>query len=359
MNILFFNACHDARLFGVERWMLNLARALHERGHAIGFAAPPESALLRAAQEHGLRALPLPVTGFFPTAACLRALLRKHAVQACCVYTFPEVRLAALARLGLPVRLLMRRGTMGDVRDCWSERWLLRVSGATIVTGSQALKKDFCSVGWLASERVAVLPHGLDAAAYANVQPAAGLPPASVRVVYAGRLHAEKGTDVLLEAWRLVHQAEPEARLLFVGATADERHSALLKKIGIADVCDFAGYADDIKPWLATGDLFVLSSPQEGASYALLQAQAAGLPVVATRGGGNPELTRENETALLVLSNDAPALAAALLELIRQPERRKQMGVAARAFVAENFSWDVAVQKFLAVADSGFPSIGK
>ena len=359
MNILFFNACRDARLFGVERWMLNLARALHERGHAIGFAAQPKSALLRAAEEHGLSALPLPVTGFFSTASRLRALLRQHAVQACCVYTFPEVRLAAFARLGLPVRLLMRRGTMGDIRDCWSERWSLRMSDATIVTGSQALKKDFCSVGWLAPERVAVLPHGLDAAAYANVQPVADLPPASVRVVYAGRLHAEKGTDVLLEAWRLVHQAEPEARLLLVGATADERHAALLKKFGIVDVCAFAGYADDIKPWLAAGDLFVLPSPQEGASYALLQAQAAGLPVVATRGGGNPELTRENETALLVPPNDAPALAAALLELIRQPGRRRQMSAAARAFIAENFSRDAAVRSFLAAAGAGFPSLGK
>ncbi len=364
MNILFFNAYREAGLYGVERWMLNLGRALRQHGHWVGLAAQPQSALLRAAGQAGLVALPLRRDGARACSAAwsLRDLLRRHDVHACCVYTFPELRLAALARLGLPVRLLMRRGSLGDVRNCRSDRWTLRVSGAEIVTGSQALKADFCTVGWLAPERVHIVPHGLEAAAYAGLAPAGGLPPARVRVVYAGRLHPLKGTDVLLEAWRQVLHAEPGARLLLVGEDVGGRYAAQAARLGIAEGCDFAGYAEDIQPWLAAADLFVLPSPQEGASYALLQAQAAGLPAVATRVGGNSELTREDETALLVPAGRPEALAAALLALIRQPDRRRQMGAAARAFIAEQFTWAEAVRKFVEVAGGAavrFPDPGK
>lgn len=354
MNILFFNSYQAAGLYGVERWMLNLGCALRQSGHWVGVAAQPQSAMLRVAHELDLVALPLRMDGAGDLAAArhLRALLRRHAVQTCCLYTFAELRLAALARLGLPVKLLMRRGSLGDVRNRRSDRWTLRLSGADIVTGSQALKADFCAVGWLAPARVHVLPHGLDLAAYAAIKPVACLPPASARVMYAGRLAPFKGTDVLLQAWRQVQQVEPGARLLLVGDGADGRYVAMATQLGIAAGCDFAGYAQDLKPWLAAADIFVLPSPQEGASYALLQAQAAGLPVVATNVGGNPELTRANETALLVPPEDPAALAAALLVLIRQPDRRRQMGAAARAFIAEHYALAVAVDKFLEAAGS-------
>jgi glycosyltransferase involved in cell wall biosynthesis len=365
MNILFFNSCRDAGLYGVERWMLNLGGALRQQGHWVGVAAQPACAMLRVAQASGLAALPLGMAGAWdlPAVWQLRTLLRCHAVQTCCVYTFAELRLAALARCGLPVRLLMRRGSLGDVRNRQGDRWTLRLSGADIVTGSQALKADFCSVGWLAPQLVHVLPHGLDLAAYVSVKPATGLPPARVRVAYAGRLDPLKGTDVLLEAWRQVQLVEPGVRLLLVGDGAGGRYAGRAAQLGIAAGCDFVGYAEDLKPWLAAADIFVLPSLQEGASYALLQAQATGLPVVATRVGGNPELTHENETALLVPPANPEALAAALLELIRQPERRRQMGAAARVFMAEHFSLAVAVRTFLeaagAASTKGFPSPGK
>jgi glycosyltransferase involved in cell wall biosynthesis len=104
-----------------------------------------------------------------------------------------------------------------------------------------------------------------------------------------------------------------------------------------------------VRDYLAAMDLFVLSSVTEGLAMTLLEAMSAGLPVVATRVGGNPEVVAEGETGLLVPARDARALADAVGSLLDDPARAAAMGAAGRARAHAVFSLDAMVQSYDAV----------
>jgi glycosyltransferase involved in cell wall biosynthesis len=339
MNILFMNNVKGPGIYGIERWMLAMAEQLRQIGHRPLLAARRDSDLLRAAQAQGLPCLPFRLHAGFGwiDALRLRRFLKRERIDGVLAKNYKHLRVAARARTGLPVALLCRRGASGDVADTWRHR--LALGGADgIVVPSAALQKEFCRAPWLDAKRVFVMPHEIDVAAAAATPPVAGLPPCACRVVFAGRLAPIKGTDVLLRAWRAVQPQAPEARLLLVGDSEGVDYRRMAEELGIADSVDFAGFQADAKPWIAAAGLLVLPSRSEGAGFVLLEAMALGLPCVGSRVGGIPEYIAEGETGRLVPPDEVEALAAALMELIHDPDRRRQMGEAARRRVRERFS---------------------
>jgi glycosyltransferase involved in cell wall biosynthesis len=146
------------------------------------------------------------------------------------------------------------------------------------------------------------------------------------------RLKAPKDGVTLARALR---KLEPGAyRAAIVGDGPDR--TAVAAELG--DAGELLGERDDVAEQLARADVFVLSSRSEGLPMAILEAMAAGLPVVATAVGGIPELVADGETGLLVPPGDADALAEALRRLVADPELRRRLGDAARTRVEERFS---------------------
>ena len=193
-------------------------------------------------------------------------------------------------------------------------------------------------------ERLHVLPMGVDRAAFAPPRPreprSGGL-----RVLTVARLVEIKGIAYALQAFARLHAGDPDARYDVVGdgpLRADlERLAA---ELGVASAVTFHGALgpDAVRPLLWDADVFVLPSvtvegDQEGQGVVLLEAQAAGVPVVATDTGGLPGTLLSGRTGLLVPEREAGALAAALEELAGDPGRRAAMGAAGRAHVAERF----------------------
>jgi glycosyltransferase involved in cell wall biosynthesis len=148
----------------------------------------------------------------------------------------------------------------------------------------------------------------------------------------------EKGHDVLIDAMRLLGTAAPAATLLLLGdgplRGAVERSVA---RLGLADRVIFAGGRRDVDRLLPACDLVVLPSREEGVPVSALEAMACGLPVVATRVGGTPEVVEEGRTGLLVPPCDARAIAAAVLHLLRNPERARSLGKEGRDRVLARF----------------------
>jgi glycosyltransferase involved in cell wall biosynthesis len=107
----------------------------------------------------------------------------------------------------------------------------------------------------------------------------------------------------------------------------------------------FLGHRDDAREWLAGCDAYVNSSISEGVSLTILEGMAAGLPVIATRVGGTPEVVNES-CGRLIPSRDPGALATALLELAREPVLRQQLGHAARGRVETRFTMDRMVSEY-------------
>jgi glycosyltransferase involved in cell wall biosynthesis len=125
----------------------------------------------------------------------------------------------------------------------------------------------------------------------------------------------------------------------------EQRLKEMAEKLGLGERVHFVGYQQDIWTWLAACDVFALSSDWEGMPNAVLEAMAAGLPVVATAVGGTPDVVVQGTTGLLVPPDDATALAAALDRLIHDPDLRRMMGAAGRQRVRARFSAQQMVER--------------
>jgi glycosyltransferase involved in cell wall biosynthesis len=205
------------------------------------------------------------------------------------------------------------------------------------------------------AERSVVIRTGIDAASFAVARPAVG---EAAEVVAVGRLRAPKDSLTLIRALALLRGS---FHATLVGSGPDQRAvEDEVRRANLTGSVLLAGERDDVPELLASSAIFVLSSRSEALPVSVLEAMAAGLPVVATRVGGVPELVVEGETGLLVASADPPALAAALQRLLDDPELRAQFGAAGRARVEEHFALDSFLESHLdlyrrALAARGLP----
>ena len=154
-------------------------------------------------------------------------------------------------------------------------------------------------------------------------------------VVCVGRLCYQKGQKPLLEAWRLVHRALPEATLLLVGDGEDEAELRAMAPGGV----EFVGARSDVASWFAAADLVVQPSRYEALSFSVLEALSVGRSVVAFDGIGM-RTAIGSEGGALVPMDDAPALAHEILLRLRDPDRCAREGEAGRARVLSRFTVD-------------------
>jgi glycosyltransferase involved in cell wall biosynthesis len=175
------------------------------------------------------------------------------------------------------------------------------------------------------------------------------------------QLIPRKGHALLLEAWPLIHKRCPDARLLLFGSgplqaelEAELRDEARHHHTGhdhagqnLATTVTFAGFRPDLRDFLGRIDLLVHPAAREGLGISLLEAQAAGVPVVAFAAGGVPEAVADGDTGLLVEPGNAAGLAEAVILLLDDPNWRRQLGAAAAERIRTRFSPDRMVEAYL------------
>ena len=174
-----------------------------------------------------------------------------------------------------------------------------------------------------------------------------GLPQDRFILLFVGLLVPVKGIDVLLEAMQRVD----DPRLLCVLVGDGELRRDLQWQAedgGLGEQVIFAGRqpSQEIPVWMQAADLLILPSRSEGRPNVVLEAQACGLPVIATRVGGTPELICDGENGLLVESGDPDGLARGIGELMDDPERRQQLGQAGRyTILQDGLTWDTCANR--------------
>jgi glycosyltransferase involved in cell wall biosynthesis len=178
-----------------------------------------------------------------------------------------------------------------------------------------------------------------------------GLPADAPLIAMVSRLNRERGIDFkgveyFLDAAALVASRCPDARFLVLGdGPCREEFERDARQRGLAGRVVFVGFRKDVTRWLTQVTLSVLPSLSEGLSNAVLESMAAGVPAVATRVGGNPELVVDGVTGLLVPPRDAGALAAAMCRLLAQSAVARRFGQAARQRALDHFSIEHMVQE--------------
>jgi phosphatidyl-myo-inositol dimannoside synthase len=196
-------------------------------------------------------------------------------------------------------------------------------------------------------------------------RPAPAGTPRPPTVISVSRLVRRKGHDVLLEAWPGVLAAVPDARLVLVGiGPMFDRLARAAAAPALSGSVRLTGYLPrpDLAATLAAADVFVLPCRDdrgglqtEGLGLAILEASAAGLPVVVGRSGGTGDAVRDGRTGLLVRAEDPAELTAALVELLRDPDRARAMGRAGHRWVTEAWTWPSSVRSLAGVLSGGEP----
>jgi len=189
-----------------------------------------------------------------------------------------------------------------------------------------------------------LIPNGIPTDEYApdpdrraQWRQAHGIEPHATVLVHVGRFAPPKNHALLVEAFAQVRADTPLYLLLVGGGELQDAVREQVAALGLESRVRFLGVRADVADILRASDMFVLSSRVEGNPLSVMEAMAAGLPVVSTAVGGVPELVREGETGLLVPSEDAGALARAVQVLVDDPVRRQAMGAAARRDAVSRF----------------------
>jgi len=166
------------------------------------------------------------------------------------------------------------------------------------------------------------------------------LPPGEPRIGSAvGQLEPLKGVDVLVRAFARITAAYPGATLVIGGEGSQcEALTALAEELGVSDRVHLIGYLDEPAPLLAALDVHVSPSLTEGLGTATAQAMALGVPVIATAVGGSGDVVTDGVTGVLVAPGDAGVLAAAMLDLLGDPDRMRALAEAGRADIAARHS---------------------
>jgi glycosyltransferase involved in cell wall biosynthesis len=177
-----------------------------------------------------------------------------------------------------------------------------------------------------------------------------GLKKDNLAVVCVAQFIPRKDHHGLIEAWSDVVGVCPDARLLLFGRGPEEENlQKIVQQSVLGSTVHFAGFRDDLRQFIGCADVLVHPALSEGLGIALLEAQAAGVPVVATRVGGIPEAVADGKSGSLVEPGDTDKLARALIRLLRDADLRQRLGEGGRVHVANNFGTTAMIAGNLAV----------
>jgi glycosyltransferase involved in cell wall biosynthesis len=331
-------------VYGGARQVLWLARGLQRRGVGTTLVCPQASDMVFQAERAGVPVRPLPMAGDLdlPFIGRFADLLREIKPDLVHVHSRRGADWMggmAARRVGLPA-VLSRRVDRPERK--LTARFRYR-SYARIVAISRAIYGQLESVG-LSTARLALIRSAVEPAltdptwTRERLCREYELDPRVQLVGCVAQLIERKGHALLLQAWRQVVHDCPTARLLLFGQgpLAGEIRRQIAK-LGLGNSVVMAGFRPDLPTFLGRLDLVVHPALEEGLGLALLEAQAAAVPVVAFRAGGVPETVADGRTGYLVKAGDTEALAIAMTELLQNEERRQACGEAAWQWVAHEF----------------------
>jgi glycosyltransferase involved in cell wall biosynthesis len=328
------------------------------RGHRVALVAHPEGELRRRA-ETLVETVPLAAHGEVDLRAAwqLSRLLKRWHPDAVHAHDPHGVALGALAlSIGAPDSnpiLVAARRVDFHIRGNAFSRWKYR-QVTCFVAASQAIAAMLAEDG-IPPDRITTIHEGIDVdrvqhTPVANIHEEFWMPAGVPVVGNIAALVGHKGQKHLVDAAPLVLRQVPEAHFLILG---DGELRPLLerqiKELHLEKRVLLPGFRTDVLSLLKAFDVFVMSSVTEGLGTSLLDAMAAGRPIVATRAGGIPEVVIDGETGLLVPIRDHVRLADAIVRLLKDPRVRDRLGAAGLRRVRAHFSVDRMVDETLAM----------
>jgi glycosyltransferase involved in cell wall biosynthesis len=354
---------------GLERMVIDLARAQHAAGRSVQVAC-----LYRhGALAHELQACGIPVTACGKrTGLDLAALRRLREVLGAAPGAVVHTHNAnthyhvALVALGLPLlRIVNTRHGMGQANPGSRAEWLYRrsmVRTDAVAAVCEAARARFEAQGVRPRTRLVAIPNGIhverfrpaDAEARHALRAALQLPASMPVMGTVGRLNPVKDQALMLDAVARLRARGVDVALAVAGdGPLREALAAQVERLGLQDRVRLLGDRDDVPALLRGLDVFALSSRSEGYSMALLEACAAGLPIVATDVGGNREIVFDGRNGRLVGAGDVEAFADAVAGLVAEPLLAAMMGREGRAWALRDATVATMAERYQALYRGG------
>jgi glycosyltransferase involved in cell wall biosynthesis len=331
---------------GGRRPSFLLTRELAEQGFPVRLVLPKGSPLMAAAEAEGLPVLAARTKGDGDFAAF--GLSRAMRKQRCVLAHFHDAKAmtvggAACARAKVPIRIVSRRTESRFRPGLFGKR--KHAQDVDLIIAVSERVRDVLVHGGIAPDKIEVIPAGIDFSAYEAAEDKTflrrefGLLPDDFLVGIEAYLEDGKGHRYIIEAARILRERAPKIKLIILGHGALELGSeTMARDLGLGDLAFFLGFKEDAPRIFASLDCFVLSSEREGSRASIMDAMAAGLPVVATQVGGVPEVVLHDETGFLVSPRSPRALAEAVYSVYKDPDLARRFGERGHQVVHERFS---------------------
>jgi glycosyltransferase involved in cell wall biosynthesis len=271
----------------------------------------------------------------------LARFIRAHSIEIVHAHAARDYHLAALAvRLAAPSRLVLTRHALFPLRRI--NRPLLK-SAARVIAVSQAVAESLRRNGVIDFSKITVVHNGIDTDRFSrSVVARDGKLPVFVGTV--GHLAPIKGQDVFLRAAALISARHPEVHFVVIGEDKSPemgyRRSleSLIAELSLSGIVTMPGWRDDMPALLSSLNLFVSAARSEPFGLAIVEAMAAGLPVVASSSEGALEIIEDGLTGKLVPVDDPEALAQAIIDLLDDPVECSRLGSNAQVAARERYS---------------------
>jgi glycosyltransferase involved in cell wall biosynthesis len=358
-------------MYGAEAVILNVSRALKDGPHSsmlgvFSNSSNPNLQLHERAANEGIASHLIPCSGQIDRAALgeIRELVKRTGADVVHAHGYKADLYGyfALRKTGVPLVSTCHTWYDNDLTVTlygMADRLVLR-RYARVVAVSDEVKARLLKAGVL-EEKIRLVRNGIALRPFGGVVGSLGeelgLGVAPI-VGLVGRLAWEKGVDVFLQAAALALAEVPEARFCVVGEGPDrEKLEGLIDALNLRKSVTMVGRRDDMPAVYASLDVMVSASRQEGLPIAILEGMASGRPLVATAVGEVPKVVRDGRTGVVVPAGDAVALAAGIVELLRDPEKRARFGAAARQVVEEEYSAVRMTAEYLQVYEESIAAV--
>ena len=348
--------CSAREIGGGEKHLADLANSLADRGHEI-FAAIAPNAPVRAELDRlpaqNIIELPMRNALSLRSAMRLARFVRRHGIELIHAHLARDYPLAALASGRSGASLVLTRHVLFPLSKI--HRLTLRRT-ARVIAVSQAVADGLRSQNVFSQDTIETIHNGIDFEKFAQRTKRAIIDqdvasPHRMRVGTIGHLAPIKGQEEFIRAAALVRQTHNEVEFIIAGedkSRGGENRATLEQLIDNLDLKDrvhLTGWIEDVAELLATFDLFVSAARSEPFGLAIVEAMAAGVPVIATVSEGASEILDDNQTGRLVPVGDANALAGAIIDLLDDAEERSRLAETARRAAHERFSLERMVDR--------------
>ncbi len=349
MRILHISSARS--LGGGERHLIDLANALARRGHEVYAALRPRSPLreeLMELQPENIFAVRLRNALDIRSAGSLARFVRAHRIEVVHAHVARDYPLAAMAAWrNRRAKLVVTRHVLFRLNRLHA---LTLARASRVIAVSSAVERALLAQKILPPRKVTVIPNGIDfrrfdaeGDAFDREEFCRGrkIAPGGLLVGTVGELKRQKGHEDFLRAAALVARDDESSHFIIVGG--GERRDALERlaaELHLKNRVTFTGWLDDTVPLLRALDVYVSASHTESFGLAIVEAMAAGLPVVTTATDGAREIIEDEKTGLIVPVGDHEALAASVLRLLKNEAERAPLGSRANTVARERFTLD-------------------